>query len=106
MAWILIVIAGLFETGFAVALKESDGFSKLVPTVLFVVFASASFLLLTLALRDLPVGTAYAVWTGIGAAGTAIVGIVVLGEPAAALRLVCIALIAAGAVGLQFAEPR
>jgi quaternary ammonium compound-resistance protein SugE len=106
MAWILIVVAGLFETGFAVMLKESDGFTKPIPTVLFVVFAAVSFFLLNLALRDLPVGTAYAVWTGIGAAGTALVGIFFLGEPAAALRLVCIALIAAGAVGLQFAEPR
>jgi quaternary ammonium compound-resistance protein SugE len=106
MAWILLVAAGLFETGFAVALKESDGFSRLLPTLLFLVFAAASFVLLNLALRDLPVGTAYAVWTGIGAAGTAIVGMAFLGEPVGGLRIACIALIASGAMGLQLVEGR
>ena len=101
MAWALLLAAGVFETGFAVMLKLSDGFSKLLPTILFCVFALASFGLLNLALRDLPVGTAYAVWTGIGAAGTAIVGILALGEPAGALRIVCISLIVIGAIGLQ-----
>jgi quaternary ammonium compound-resistance protein SugE len=101
MAWLLVVIAGLFETGFAIALKYSEGFSRLVPTVLFVVFAAASFALLSTGLRSLPVGPAYAVWTGIGAAGTAIVGILFLGESAATLKLLSICLVIAGVVGLQ-----
>ena len=101
MAWVLLIVAGLFETGFAVALKYSDGFSRLVPSVLFVVFAVLSFTLLNLALRTLPVGTAYAVWTGIGAAGTALLGIVLLGEPVSVARLASIALIVVGVVSLQ-----
>ena len=104
MAWVLLIAAGAFETGFAVMLKVSDGFSKIVPTILFAVFALASFGLLNLALKDLPVGTAYAVWTGIGAAGTATVGILALDEPASALRIVCISLIVIGAIGLQAVE--
>ena len=104
MSWILLITAGAFETGFAVMLKQSDGFTKLVPTILFAVFALASFGLLNLALKDLPVGTAYAVWTGIGAAGTATVGILALGEPAGALRIMCICLIVIGAIGLQAVE--
>jgi quaternary ammonium compound-resistance protein SugE len=103
MAWVLLVIAGLFEMAFAVSLKFSDGFSRLVPTVLFVVFATASFGLLSLALRDLPVGTAYAVWTGIGAAGTAIIGMVFLGDAASAVRITSVVLIVAGVVGLNLA---
>lgn len=101
VAWLLVVLAGLLETGFAVALKASESFSKLVPTVLFGVCAVASFSLLSTALRELPVGPAYAVWTGIGAAGTAVVGIVFLGESAQALKLVSIVLVVAGVVGLQ-----
>jgi quaternary ammonium compound-resistance protein SugE len=104
MAWVLLIGAGIFETGFAVMLKLSDGFSKLLPTILFAVFALTSFGLLNLALRDLPVGTAYAVWTGIGAAGTAAVGILALDEPANALRIVAISLIVIGAIGLQAIE--
>jgi quaternary ammonium compound-resistance protein SugE len=104
MAWVLLVAAGLFETGFAVMLDASDGFTRRIPTLLFAVFALASFGLLNLALRDLPVGTAYAVWTGIGAAGTAIVGMIALEEPANATRIVAIALIVSGAVGLQAIE--
>ncbi|HVG98155.1 MAG TPA: multidrug efflux SMR transporter [Chloroflexota bacterium] len=103
MVWVLLVAAGILETVMAVALKASDGFSRLIPSVLFLVFGSASFGLLSLALRSLPVGTAYAIWTGVGAVGTALVGIVYLGEPATALRLACIALIVAGVVGLRFA---
>jgi quaternary ammonium compound-resistance protein SugE len=103
MAWLLLVVAGLLETAWAIALKQSAGFSKLLPSVLFVVLGVASLALLALALRSLPVGTAYAVWTGIGAAGTAILGIVLLGEPAQALRLASIALIVAGVVGLNLA---
>ncbi len=101
MAWVLLVVAGVLETAFAVSLKLSDGFSRLVETVLFLVFSLGSFGLLSLALRSLPVGTAYAVWTGIGAAGTALVGIVALGESATALRIGAIALIVVGVVLLQ-----
>lgn len=104
MPWIFVVTAGLLETVFAVALKQSDGFSKLTPTLVFVAAAAASFTLLSLALRDLPVGTAYAVWTGLGALGTAVVGIVALGEPSSALRLVSIVLVAAGIVGLALSQ--
>jgi quaternary ammonium compound-resistance protein SugE len=104
MAWLLLIAAGLFETGFAVMLKLSHGFTRILPTVLFCVFALASFGLLNLALRDLPVGTAYAVWTGLGAAGTATVGILALGEPADALRIAAISLIVIGAIGLQAVE--
>ena len=103
MAWVLVVLAGLFEVGFALALKASDGFSRPVPTILFGVFAAVSFTLLNLALRDLPIGTAYAVWTGIGAAGTAVVGVIFLGDPATAVRLGSIALIVVAVVGLQLA---
>lgn len=103
MAWIQLVVAGLFETAFAISLKQSHGFTRLVPSVLFVVFAVTSFVLLNLALRTLPVGTAYAVWTGIGAAGTALVGMLFLGEPAQVARIVSIILIVAGVVGLQLA---
>jgi quaternary ammonium compound-resistance protein SugE len=104
MAWALLIIAGLFETGFAVMLKLSHGFTKILPTVLFCIFALVSFGLLNLALRDLSVGTAYAVWTGMGAAGTAIVGILALNEPADALRIASISLIVIGAIGLQAVE--
>lgn len=104
MAWAFLIIAGLFETGFAVMLKLSHGFTKILPTILFCIFALASFGLLNLALRDLPVGTAYAVWTGLGAAGTAIAGILALGEPADALRITAISLIVIGAIGLQAVE--
>lgn len=106
MAWILLIGAGLLETGFAVALDRSDGFTKPIPTVVFAVCALASFGLLNLALRDIPVGTAYAVWTGIGAAGTATVGILALGEPADAIRIAAIALIVVGAIGLEAVESR
>ncbi|MFV2016970.1 DMT family transporter [Micromonospora sp. LOL_023] len=101
MAWIVLAVAGVLETGFALALKQSAGFTRLVPSVFFVAFAAGSFGLLSLALRDLPVGTAYAVWTGIGAAGTAVVGILWYGDPSHAGRLVSIALIVAGVVGLR-----
>lgn len=101
MAWLMLVIAGVFETAFAVALKQSNGFTRPLPTVLFVVFALISFGLLSLAMRSLPVGTAYAVWTGIGAAGTVLVGILFLGESTQVARLVSITLIVAGVVGLR-----
>ncbi len=101
MAWVLIVIAGLLETGFAVALKASAGFSRLVPSVLFLAFAAGSFALLSTGLRSLPVGPAYAVWTGIGAAGTAVYGMLFLGESTEVLKLLSIGLVIAGVVGLQ-----
>lgn len=104
MAWFLIVVAGVLETGFAVALKASDSFSKLVPSALFVVFAGASFTLLSMGLRSLPVGPAYAVWTGIGAVGTAVYGMVFLAESTQVLKLVSIALVVAGVVGLQLSS--
>lgn len=104
MAWILLLIAGVMETIFAVALKESHGFTRAWPTVIFAIASLVSFTLLSLALRSLPVGTAYAVWTGIGAAGTALVGIVLLEESADVFRLVSIALIIAGVAGLRLAS--
>ena len=104
MAWTLLIIAGALETVWALALKQSDGFSRLLPTLVFAVAGLASIALLALALRDLPVGTGYAVWTGIGAVGAAIAGIVVLSEPATLARLVPIGLIAIGIVWLAVAE--
>lgn len=101
MNWALVVIAGMCETVFAVTLKASHGFTRVVPTILFCVFALLSFGLLNLALRTLPVGSAYAVWTGIGAAGTAAIGMIFLGETTATLKIVSIVLIIAGVVGLQ-----
>ena len=101
MAWALVILAGMFETGFALSLKASSGFTRLVPSILFVVCAAASFVLLATALRSLPVGSAYAVWTGIGAAGTAVAGMVFFGESTEILKLVSIVLIVAGVVGLQ-----
>ena len=101
MPWVLIVLAGVLETGFAVALKASEGFSRLVPSILFAVFAVGSFALLSWGLRSLPVGPAYAVWTGIGIVGTATYGMAVLGESVQTLKLVSLALVIAGVVGLQ-----
>ena len=101
MPWALVIVAGLFETGFALSLKASNGFTRLVPSILFVVCSVMSFALLATALRSLPVGSAYAVWTGIGAAGTAVAGMLFLGESTEVLKLVSIVLIVAGVVGLQ-----
>jgi quaternary ammonium compound-resistance protein SugE len=101
VAWLLVVLAGLLETGFAVCLKLSHGFTRLVPTVLFAVFALGSFGLLTLSLRELEVGPAYAVWTGLGAAGTVIVGMAWLNEAVSVLKLVSVVLVVAGVIGLQ-----
>ena len=103
MEWIYLLVAGCLEIGFALNLKASDGFSRPLPTVLFIVFAVLSFVFLNMALRNLPVGTAYAVWTGIGAAGTLLFGMALLGEPATAPRLLFISLIIFGIVGLQLA---
>ena len=101
MAWLTLVVAGLFETGFAVALKMSHGMTRLWPTVIFAICALLSFALLTMALRHLEVGAAYAVWTGIGAAGTAVIGMAVLGETVSTMKLVSIGLVLAGVVGLN-----
>ena len=101
MAWFCLVLAGLLEIGWAIGLKQTEGFSRLWPSVATVVAMTASFALLALALKTIPIGTAYAVWTGIGAAGTAIVGIIWFGESRDVLRVLCIALIIAGAVGLK-----
>jgi len=104
MAWTLLIIAGGLETVWALALKQSDGFSRLAPTLIFAVAGVASIALLAFALRDLPVGTGYAVWTGIGAVGAALAGIVLLGEPATLARLVPVGLIATGIVWLALAQ--
>jgi quaternary ammonium compound-resistance protein SugE len=104
MAWLYLFVAGLFEVGWAIGLKYTEGFSRLLPSVLTVASMALSMLLLGLALRDLPVGTAYAIWTGIGAVGTAALGIYLFSGPATALRLTCIGLIVAGIVGLKFAS--
>jgi quaternary ammonium compound-resistance protein SugE len=101
MAWTLVGIAGLLEIAFAFAMKSSEGFTRWVPALFTVAAGLSSVVLLSLSMRTLPMGTGYAVWTGIGAAGTAIVGIVVLGDSAAPLRLLCIALILAGVIGLK-----
>ena len=104
MSWIVLIVAGLFETAWALALKQSDGFSRLGPTVVFVVTLAVSMALLAIALRDLPVGTGYAVWTGIGAVGAAVAGMIWLGDPAVAGRIIPIGLIAVGIVWLATAE--
>ncbi|WP_448611038.1 DMT family transporter [Geodermatophilus sp. URMC 60] len=104
MAWAMVIVAGLFETAFAVSLKLSEGFSRLGWSLAFISSAAVSFGLLSWALRSLPVGSAYAVWTGIGAAGTAIVGMVFLRDPVTTLRLVSIALIVGGVVGLNLSS--
>jgi quaternary ammonium compound-resistance protein SugE len=105
MAWVILVVAGLFEVGWAIGLKYTDGFTRLWPTVWTVLAMIVSLGLLGLAMKTLPVGTAYSVWVGVGAVGTVILGIVLLGEPAGAIRLVSIALIVAGIVGLKLATP-
>ncbi|MBN9040329.1 MAG: QacE family quaternary ammonium compound efflux SMR transporter [Rhizobiales bacterium 62-47] len=101
MAWFMLFVAGLMEIGWAIGLKYTDGFTRMVPSVLTAAAMVISVVLLGLALKTLPVGTAYAVWTGIGAVGTAILGIVLLGDPATAARLASIGLIVAGIVGLK-----
>jgi len=103
MPWIILILAGLFEVGWALGLKYTDGFTKPLPTVLTVASMIVSLGLLGLALKDLPVGTAYAVWTGVGTVGTAILGMWLFGEPATAVRLGCIALIVCGIAGLKLA---
>ena len=101
MAWLYLIIAGLFECGWAIGLKYTDGFTKLWPSVLTVGAMVVSFWLLSLSVRSVPIGTAYAVWTGVGAVGVAILGIALFSEPKDIARILCIALIVAGVVGLQ-----
>jgi quaternary ammonium compound-resistance protein SugE len=101
MAWFTLFVAGLMEIAWAIGLKYTEGFSRLIPSVLTLASMAASMVLLGLALKTLPIGTAYAVWTGIGAVGTAILGIWLFGEPATAARLLCIGLIVSGIVGLK-----
>lgn len=101
MAWFLLFLAGLFEIGWAVGLKYTDGFTLPMPTVLTVISMVISVVLLGLAVKTLPMGTAYAVWTGIGTVGTVLLGIWLLGDPATLIRLLCIGLIVAGIAGLK-----
>ena len=105
MAWVVLFIAGLFEVGWAVGLKYTEGFTRLWPTVFTAVSLVASMGLLGVAVRSLPLGTAYAVWTGIGAAGTVALGIFLFKEPATVARLLCVGLILAGIVGLKLVTP-
>ena len=105
MNWFILLVAGLFEIGWAVGLKYTEGFSRLWPTVGTVLSMIISLGLLGIAMKSLPVGTAYAVWVGVGAVGTAILGIVLLGESASLMRLLSLGLIVAGIVGLKFATP-
>jgi quaternary ammonium compound-resistance protein SugE len=104
MAWVLLSIAGIFEIAFAFGMKWSEGFTRLIPAMFTIVTGLTSVYLLSSSLRTLPVGTAYAVWTGIGAAGTAVLGMMLLGDSTAPLRLLCIALILAGVIGLKLAS--
>ena len=101
MAWFMLFVAGLMEVGWAIGLKYTDGFTRLLPSVLTLAAMAASLALLGMVLKTLPIGTAYAVWTGIGAVGTAILGIVLFGDPATMARLLCIGLIVAGIAGLK-----
>jgi quaternary ammonium compound-resistance protein SugE len=105
MAWVYLLVAGLLEVGWAYGLKLSEGFSKPLPSVLTVIGMILSFLALSQAVRELPLGTAYAIWTGIGAVGTVIVGIIFFHEPADLPRLLCLGLIIAGVVGLRIVSP-
>ncbi len=104
MPWLLLVVAGLFEVGWAIGLKYTEGFSRLWPSVFTLAAMGLSVLLLGVAMKSLPVGTAYAVWVGVGAVGTAILGMVLFGEPASVGRLLSLGLIVAGIVGLKLAS--
>lgn len=105
MAWIYLLLAGLFEIGFAIGLKYTEGFTRLWPSLGTAMSAAISLWLLTQALKAIPVGTAYAIWTGIGAVGVAMLGIALFSESASPARLLCIAMIVAGVVGLKLASP-
>lgn len=101
MGWVLLAVAGALEVTFTTAMKYADGFTKLVPSLIFLIAYAGSAWFLSQAVKSIPLGTAYAVWTGIGAVGTALIGIALFGEPATALRLIFLALILAGIVGLK-----
>ena len=105
MAWVILVVAGLFEVGWAIGLKYTEGFTRTWPSLWTTLCMVVSVVLLGIAMKSLPVGTAYSVWVGVGAAGTVILGIVLFGEPANTARLVSIALVIAGIVGLKLATP-
>lgn len=105
MAWLMLIVAGSFEVVWAIGLKYAEGFTKFWPSVMTIVAMLVSIVLLGFAMKSLPVGTSYAVWVGVGAVGTAILGIVLLGESASAGRLASLALIVAGIVGLKLATP-
>ena len=105
MAWLLLFVAGLFEIAWAIGLKYSEGMTRLVPAVFTLAGMVLSYLFLSQALKSIPVGTGYAVWTGIGAAGTAILGIILFAESAAWPRLISLALIIAGMIGLKLTSP-
>ncbi|HEX6004753.1 MAG TPA: quaternary ammonium compound efflux SMR transporter SugE [Burkholderiales bacterium] len=104
MAWTILLVAGLFEVGWAIGLKYTHGFTRLWPSIWTLAAMAISVYLLAVAVKSLPIGTSYAVWTGVGAAGTALLGIVLLGEPAGVIRLASIALIVAGIIGLKLAS--
>ncbi len=106
MSWLWLTLAGLFEIAWALGIKRTEGFTRLGPSVYTLATMIASFYLLSVAVTKLPIGTAYAVWTGIGAAGTAILGMILFSEPATAGRMFCIALIVAGILGLKVLSPR
>jgi len=105
MAWLLLLLAGVLEVGWAIGLKYTEGFTRLWPTIGTIAAMSVSLALLGIAMKSLPVGTAYAVWVGVGAVGTVILGIVLLDEPANAARLMSVGLIVAGIIGLKLATP-
>ena len=105
MAWVYLFIAGLFECGWAIGLKYTEGFTKLVPSVLTVAAMALSFWLLSTAMKTIPVGTAYAVWTGIGAIGVAILGMILFDESRNITRILCLMLIVAGIIGLKLVSP-
>ena len=105
MAWFILILAGLFEVGWAVGLKYTAGFTRILPSAVTVGLMAVSLWLLSIALRTLPLGTAYAVWTGVGTVGTVIVGMILFGEPWQVLRLLCVALIVAGIAGLKLISP-
>lgn len=105
MKWLILIVAGLFEIGWAIGLKYSQGFTKLIPSIFTIVGMIASFYFLSLSLKSFPLGTAYAIWTGIGTVGTVILGIILFKEPMDIIRLICIGFIVVGIVGLKVVSP-
>ena len=105
MKWVYLVIAGIFEVGWAIGLKYSQGFTKTMPSILTLIGMVASFYFLSLSIKNLPIGTAYAIWTGIGTVGTVILGIILFKEPFDTIRMICIILIVSGIIGLKLTSP-